>query len=232
MPNQLVRVSDEADLDIDDQDLNAGLQRFRTWAHSPRYPEFGKFSYIQGTFEADPGPMNHSAHGAVLRQLICALNQLIDGNQFGQLFISGAMFVNEQAIVATHPDIMFCTWETLESGRAGLRSYDVCDSANEVYGSPDLAIEIVSADSAIKDKVRLKKAYFECGIPEYWLIDARGAQLEFNLFVRSDNEYRPVKADTDGYLLSPLFGRAFRLDRTPHPLVGFQYRLLSREGDT
>lgn len=220
--------------DLGEDDLIAGLDRFREWAHSDYYPEHGKFSYVQGVLDGEMSPESLHEHNYVKGRLTVTLGSLLDELQCGQLYMDGSLFVNESVGVATEPDIMFCKWDTLQSGRVKLQSYKKSTKGTvEVHGTPDLMIEIISPSSVVKDKVRLKKAYFECGIPEYWLIDARGSKLDFKLFVRGATEFISTTQHSDGYLFSPFFNRAFRLERTPHPLVNFQYQLLHRTtGDT
>jgi len=53
--------------------------------------------------------------------------------------------------------------------------------------------------NASLDTVRLPKAYFQAGVREYWLIDARGEELSFQLLRRGDGAFEPTPADADGY---------------------------------
>jgi Uma2 family endonuclease len=73
--------------------------------------------------------------------------------------------------------------------------------------------------------VRLRKAYFDAGIPEYWLIDARGGTIDFQLVTRSRRGYAAAAADRDGYRLSRVFQRRFRLVRRRNRVGGAAYRL-------
>jgi Uma2 family endonuclease len=224
------RASDSSPELEEDEDVIAGLDRFRDWAHSDLYPEHGKFSYIQGVLEGEMSPESHHEHNSIKSRLTAWLCKTIDELQLGEVFSDRSMLVNEAVGLATEPDLMFCKWETLQTECAKLQPYkNSAKGLVELHGTPDLVVEIVSPSSVKKDKVRLKKAYFECGIPEYWLIDARGAKLDFKIFVRGQNQYKAVEAAADEYLPSPLFDVAVRLERTPHPLVGFQYRLLTRD---
>lgn len=223
---------DDTSADVEEDEVAAGLERFRDWAHSDLYPEFGKFSYIQGVLEAEMSPESLHEHNSVKTRVSAALCNLTDELQLGEVYSDGSMYVNEEVGLATEPDVLLCTWESLESGRAKLRPYKNSKKGLvELHGTPDLMVEIISPSSTKKDKVRLKKAYFECGIPEYWLIDARGKKLDFKLFVRGEQEYQAVSADVDGYLYSPLLKRAVFLGRTSHPIVGYRYQLLFRIKD-
>ena len=92
-----------------------------------------------------------------------------------------------------------------------------------------MVVEIVSDSSVRKDNVELRRSYFEAGIPEYWLIDARDDdEIRFQLLVRGADEYVAQPADAKGYFLSPCFGRKFLLTRKAHKISGWSYRLLSR----
>jgi Uma2 family endonuclease len=82
----------------------------------------------------------------------------------------------------------------------------------ELQGSPDMVLEVVSRSSKRKDTKTLKKAYWEAGIREYWLVQARNEPLEFTIFRRAARGYaatRPV----GGWTKSAVFGKSFRLTR-------------------
>jgi len=42
-----------------------------------------------------------------------------------------------------------------------------------------MVVELVGDASVGKDRRRLPPAYFAAGVTEFWLIDARGPELEF-----------------------------------------------------
>ena len=50
-------------------------------------------------------------------------------------------------------------------------------------------MEIVSPSSVSKDKKHLRECYYRAGIPEYWLIDARGEDVEFDILRRGEEKY-------------------------------------------
>ena len=82
----------------------------------------------------------------------------------------------------------------------------------ELEGTPDLVVEIISDSSVRKDRKLLREAYARAGIPEYWLIDARGAEVDFQILVHAEDDYAPAKR-TGGWQVSPTFGKKFRLRR-------------------
>jgi Uma2 family endonuclease len=204
------------------------LDKFRAWAHSDDYPETGKIAFIDGDIEVDMSPEELSSHNRVKRDISTDLNVIVRESDFGELLVDGAFLVNKAARLATEPDLMYCSWEAIRTGRVVYAPWvEGSDRLVEVRGSPDLVCEIVSKGSVRKDTVRLRKTYFEAGIPEYWLIDARGKTLSFQILVRSDLEYIAVVPDARGYLLSQVFQRRFRLVSRQNPVGGACYRLLT-----
>jgi Uma2 family endonuclease len=95
----------------------------------------------------------------------------------------GAFLTNEAAELATEPDGMMALWNTLKCGHLRLLPRaDGNPDGIELSGTPDLVIEVVSRSSVRKDSVTLRTAYARANIPEYWLIDARGEELAFQIW--------------------------------------------------
>ena len=204
------------------------LDAFREWMHTVD-PQRGRFWFVRGKFEADMSPEKISVHNFVKAALYSTVGVLIEKHDLGQLLPDGAFFVNEAADFATEPDMMFCSWESFQESRVRLQGWRRDDEGDvEVHGTPDMIVEIVSDSSVRKDNVELRQSYFDAGIPEYWLIDARGDDIDFQLLLREADDYAPQPADSKGYLLSPCFGRRFCLTRKAHKVCGWSYRLLSR----
>jgi Uma2 family endonuclease len=205
------------------------LPRFREWAHSDEFPQTGKISFIEGEIEIDMSPEELSSHNRVKRDLSTDLNVFVRKTDMGELLVDGAFLVNEAANLATEPDLMFCAWATLRMGRVEFApAVKGSTRLVEVRGSPDLVCEIVSQGSIRKDTVRLRKAYFEAGVLEYWLIDARGKILDFHILTRGKKAYVAAKPDADGFRRSPVLRRSFRMVRRKNRVGGACYRLLSR----
>ena len=106
------------------------------------------------------------------------LNQSLD---FGDMYINGVLVSNVDADVSNNPDMVGISWESVESGKVRYVS-TAKDREIEIEGSPDWVLEIVSRSSVTKDKRDLRQAYHQAGIREYWLVDARGADIEFQIF--------------------------------------------------
>ncbi len=204
------------------------LDAFREWMHTAA-PDRGRFWFVRGKFEADMSPEKISVHNFVKAALYVTVGSLAQKHDLGEVFPDGAFLVNEAADLGTEPDMMFCSWDCLTEGRVQVRAWRrESDGDVEVHGAPDMVVEIVSDSSVRKDNVELRQGYFDAGIPEYWLIDARGDEIDFQLLVRGVDDYVAQLADAKGYFLSPCFGRRFLLSRKAHTISGWSYRLLTR----
>jgi Uma2 family endonuclease len=90
-----------------------------------------------------------------------------------------------------------------------------------------MVLEVVSRSSVKKDTVTLRQAYWEAGIPEYWLVDARGDGLEFRILKAGPKGYTEVRKQA-GWLKSGIFGKSFRLargtDRSGNPSFNLEVK--------
>ncbi len=87
------------------------------------------------------------------------------------------------------------------------------DDFIEIEGGPDLIVEIVSPSSVTKDTRRLPPAYFDAGVREYWLVDARGSELVFQIFRRGESTFEQVVSDAEGFQRSDVLACRYRLER-------------------
>ena len=90
-----------------------------------------------------------------------------------------------------------------------------------------MVLEVVSDSSEKKDNQTLLEAYFVAGIPEYWLVDARGAEVEFTIYKRGAKKYAKVR-EQDGWVKSAVFGKSFRLTQETNPIGHPLYKLSVR----
>ena len=70
-----------------------------------------------------------------------------------------------------------------------------------VDGPADIVVEVVSPESAVRDREEKRAEYEAAGIREYWLVDAEQRRAEF-LALGADGRYHPVPLDGDGVFRS------------------------------
>ena len=139
------------------------------------------------------------------------------------MYPSGVLIVSRDADLAGEPDTVFVSNEAFAAGRVKLvPGKDGGYVALE--GTPDMVLEVVSDSSEKKDNQTSEKkdnqtlfeAYFAAGVPEYWLVDARGKDAEFAVYRRGAKKYTKVR-EQDGWVKSAVFGKSFRLTRGSDP---------------
>ena len=195
------------------------LESYRRWARSTDFPTTGTYSFLDGVIWVDLHKEEFFTHNQVKGNLISTLGRLIQNCQIGYLFTSRAIRSQPGANMSTMSDLFFVSYETVISDRARFveeKNYGPV----EVEGSPNMVLEIVSDSSVKKDTQVLKEKYAKAGVDEYWLVDARGSDLRFEIWRLQDESYVASPND-EGWLTSTVFGRAFKLeqgkDRLGHP---------------
>lgn len=202
---------------------------FRAWAHSAGFPTTIKATYADGSIEIDMSPEEQESHGKLKVQIVGRLGAIIEKEQLGDLLVERTMLTCAKADLSTEPDILFCSWQSYRTGRVVPREWKEHSGRYvEIAGAPDLVIELISNSSEAKDKRTLKRKYWKAGIPEYWLIDARGEAIDFQIFRRGKRGYQAVEPDPQGYRRSAVLNRSFRITRRLNPVGRYAYRLLHR----
>jgi Uma2 family endonuclease len=193
------------------------LEKFRKWARSDAFPERGRFSWIDGELRADLSMEKAYAHNQVKGEIFFVLKGLVKSEKLGYVFSDGMRFSYPGADFSVEPDVFFVSNATMSSGR--IKEIPAADGEDviEFEGAPDMVLEVVSPSSIRQDTEDLRELYWEAGITEYWLVDARGEALRFDLFRRGKKRYSATRAGAKG-LRSTVFGRFFRLTRGTDPL--------------
>lgn len=205
------------------------LGSFRDWMHSEDFPRHLRATYVRGEILIEMNAQEISTHALAKGHLYLRLGGVIEQDDLGHLLPDPTLFVNEEADVSNEPDLMFVSWDSLRDGLVEYRERKAgSERLIEVVGSPDMVAEIVSDSSVSKDSVKLFQSYFDAGVREYWLIDARAEEVEFHIFVRGVDGFESAKLDDNGFRRSPVFERDFRLDREIDPVGMYRYRLESR----
>ena len=206
------------------------LENFCRWAHSVDFPDCAKVSFLSGEIVIDMSPEHIETHTKVKTEFTRQLANFVIARDLGEVLADGAFYSHAEAGLATEPDVTFCRWESLRSGRVRYESAaGKAERGVEVHGSPDLIVEIVSAHSVRKDTQRLRKAYFTAGVREYWLVDARGDDIQFSILTAGPNGYGEAATGSDGYVASSVLQASFLITRDLNPVGGMRYSLQWRE---
>lgn len=199
---------------------------FTAWAISPDFPQRGHIFFLGEEIFIDMSPEELETHNSPKTTVVgevYALNKELDR---GKLYSDRALLSNAAVGLSTEPDGMLILWESLMSKRARLiPRTGPAGQYMMVQGSPDWILEIVSKTTVWKDTTDLRKKYHRAKIGEYWLIDARGEEIDFKIFQWRRQGFVAVRA-RDGWLRSRVFGRSFRLERQPDRMGFWQYTLL------
>lgn len=205
------------------------LRRFREWAASREFPERGRIDWIGGRMEVDMSPEDLTTHGTPKSAIAGKLVSLVQETERGLVFIDRARLSSPVADLSCEPDILVLLRETLETEGARLvPRLGAKERFIEIEGPVDVAVECVSDSSVVKDLQRLPVAYFRAGVREYWLVDARRAEVEFRILRRGFEEFEAVIPDGEGFVTSEVLGARFRLTRSRRSSMLVFYRLEAR----
>lgn len=200
---------------------------FRAWVKSSEFPERVRATYASGQVFVEMSPEATETHNKVKSAITATLVQLVQSERLGEAYSDGTLFTNVGAAVSTEPDFLFASWEAFEAGRLQLiEKANRGDDYIELEGTPDLIVEIVSDSSEKKDLVTLREHYYAAGVPEYWIIDARGDTVRFQVLSRTDESYVAV-AEAAQPQPSRVFGRTFRIARARNRAGRWDYRLIA-----
>jgi len=204
----------------------ASLEEFRQWARSDAFPERGRIDYIAGRIEVDMQAEAMYSHGGVKAAILRVLLNIAWDEDLGEIYADRMRIASIPADLSAEPDVVYLSHETLDSGQVELvPKANRDDEFIEIQGSVDMVAEIVSDSSVVKDTRRLPFAYYDAGIREYWLIDARGDELVFQIQRRGSNAFEPASIDTEGFQTSTVFGRRFQLVRGRNRRGHWKYEL-------
>jgi Uma2 family endonuclease len=212
------------------------LAGFRDWATSDSFPEHIRAAFIGQEIFIEMSNEDLDTHVTVKSEITRVLARLVRDSKLGQFFADGVLVTNMDASLSNNPDASFFTLESFRSGRMRLvTKQDKKDRYVEIEGTPDWVLEVISDSSVDKDTIKLREAYHRAGVREYWLIDARGDAIDFQILYCSKDFYEAAPQQ-GGWQQSRVFGRSFRLDRRLNQFGLWEYTLhtrkLSRKGKT
>lgn len=202
------------------------LDSFREWAKSDEFPERGRYSFLNGELWVDLMPEQLFTHNSAKVEFGSVIHAILKANRRGRFFGDGTLVTNVEAGLSTEPDGTVVLFDSLRQGRVQLVEA-AAEGHKEIAGTPDVVLEIVSKSSVQKDTVVLRDLYWQAGVPEYWLVDARGDRLEFDILKLGRNGYVPTRKQA-GWVKSAVLGRAFRLVRRTDPIGNPEFTLAVR----
>jgi Uma2 family endonuclease len=204
------------------------LEGFRQWAASPDFPERGRISFIAGELIIDMSPEEAENHIKVKYEIARRLMDLNDREDLGEFYGDGLLVTNQEAELSCEPDGTFVLTETLASGKARpVPREEGASEYLELLGTPDIVLEVASRFSVNKDYQRLRQAYHRAGIPEYWLVNARGQQIDFAILQHQPDGYVEHKL-RGGWQRSHVLQHDFRLTRQKNRRGLWRYALECR----
>ena len=188
------------------------LENFRAWVRT--LGDAGpRVHFSQGAVWIDMSPQDYFRHLFPVAAINARLTLLADELDIGRYHPDGGWLTNEEVGLSTEPDGFLVLWETFASGAARWVDREGDQGPIELVGRGDMVLEVVSDTSENKDFVELQRDYAAVGFPEYWLVDARREELSFQILRLVDGAYQPAVADSEGWVVSRVWGRSFKLER-------------------
>ncbi len=202
------------------------LASFQRWVESDDFPEQGRICYFQGEVWVDRSEQQIFTHVRVKTEFGRVLGNLEKSDRRGFFLADGLRVSHAEADLSSVPDGTFILNESMAAGRVRLIAGAEAGFVR-VEGSPDSLLEVISDSSVRKDTVRLRQLYWEAGVREYWLVDARQEPLTFDILRHTAKGYVAIRKQ-GGWLKSAVFGKSFRLlqqtDRFGHPTFTLEVR--------
>ena len=202
------------------------LASFRRWACSDEFPETGRICFLDGEVLVDMSREQLFSHNQTKHEYGRVLGTMTKSDRLGRYFPDGVLVSHVAANLSVQPDGTFVSRRSLRAGKVRLVE-GVTEGFVELEGTPDMVLEIVSASSVTKDTGTLMDLYWRAGILEYWIVDARGDRLSFEIFRHTPDGYVATRRQ-GGWVRSRVFVKSFQLTRRKDELGNPEYTLSVR----
>lgn len=201
---------------------------FLEWTDSPDAPAGWRASRLGGEIVLEPRLQEIFTHLTLKDEMTRVLRELARRQGLGRYWGDGVQLTKEDVELATQPDGLFVAYAALEAGAARfVYRPDPPTRTLRLEGAPDMVLEVVSRWSVRKDTRELRELYHRAGIAEYWLIDARDEEIDFQILKREAQGYVENPRDGD-WRPSTVFGRSFHLARSIDQAGVWDYELWIR----
>jgi len=154
-------------------------------------------------------------HQAIIGFLFRLIAEFTDLMQLGEVRVAPLEMRARLDGPAREPDIFFVAHER----RAWLTN-------ERLNGPADLAIEVISDESASRDRIDKFYEYQDAGVHEYWIIDPRPGKQRIDLYtLLGDGRYQAIIPDAQGWYHSialadfRLRAEWFWQEQLPEPLA-------------
>ena len=142
-----------------------------------------RYELIEGDLLMTPSPVPN--HQRISRKIEFVLEEFVTQNNLGEIFDAPCdVYLDDGNVI--QPDILFISHDRL-----------AIIGEKNIQGAPDLAIEIVSENSAYReDMVQKKRLYARFGIREYWIAIPESEEIE--VYTLKNNTYQLYKIYSRG----------------------------------
>ena len=170
------------------------FEEFLEWCNGDRRAE-----WVDGEVVLlSPNSLAHQDLAAFLYELIVAF---VRAGNLGRVYFAPILMRLATRPSGREPDLVFVSAEH-------------ADRLRETYidGPADLAVEIVSPESVVRDRGDKFVEYEAAGVPEYWLIDPLRREARFHQR-GEDGHYHAATIDSEGFYYSAVLpGFRLRVD--------------------
>ena len=146
-------------------------------------PEDGRRYEIHGgELVVVPSPLLR--HQIAAMEVVTLLNDY--RRKFGGIAVTAPFDVVFDEYDVVQPDVVFFRAERLH----------LLDPNSVARAVPDIVVEVLSPSTAAIDRGRKMEMFARYGVPEYWIVDPVGLQVEVH--VLGDGSYRQAQVATGG----------------------------------
>lgn len=147
---------------------------------------YERAEWVDGeVFELSPENVEHAGAGGWLYSLLRAF---VEEHGQGRV-LSGVLMKTGPHLAGRVPDVLFLSREHEDRIRR-----------NHVEGPADLAIEVTSPDSEVRDRDTKRREYEQGGVREYWIVDLLRGEVAF--LSLEEGRYRALPIEADGTVRS------------------------------
>ena len=159
----------------------AGIPLFlRDYLNGPE--EMGKMELVFGTVLREPAP--RWGHQEIIKRATVILDLHVRARGLGVVGVSPIdVVLDKDQFLVVQPDLIFIS----EARRHIIRK--------QVWGPPDLVIEVLSRRTAQRDRAIKAVWYRDYGVREYWPIDPDARDVRIHDFAAMPSESRTYSGD-------------------------------------